>query len=71
MLDGAHLRTLVFDDFGATQACYTGQNAGLQKALFCWVFRLGQVTGGEGGIRTPDRRRHQGQNLAKMLGAGV
>ena len=35
----------------ATQRCYTGQNAGLQKALFCWVFRLGQATGGEGGIR--------------------
>jgi hypothetical protein len=30
-------------------SCYTARNAGLQKALFCWVFRLGRATGGEGG----------------------
>jgi hypothetical protein len=31
--------------------CCTDRNAGLQKALFCWVFPLGRAIGREGGLQ--------------------
>jgi hypothetical protein len=51
---------------GATQWCYTDPNAGLQKALFCWVFRLGQATGGEGGILIRRLRKPKEPNEIRL-----